>query len=161
MDGKRFGVGLAAGLMVGLAIITVSGGIGSSFGLYDSLGSQNGANLASSTTTEAAGLTTSTASTSSSTSGAPAYVVTPGSNSTLTSTVSSNTYTTDQKAAHGAASGFSANPFVFSSNIASIAQRPATSNAVVFIPVLVAFFLGAIVYRASNRSKEETDEDQS
>jgi len=146
MDGKRFGVGLAAGLLLGLAVVVASAGFGTG-SLYGSLSSSGRYSAAtstvSSTLTEAA--TTTTAQ--------PSYpnggIVPPtGKNVTegvvTTMTEALNTFGNSSNSA-GLASSLSS----LSSNVATIPHQPLLSNAVVFIPVFVAFLLGAVLYRVS------------
>ncbi len=49
----------------------------------------------------------------------------------------------------------------YSSRVESIAQQPLLTDAVVFVPVLVALLLGAVLYRVSYRGREETGEERS
>jgi hypothetical protein len=42
----------------------------------------------------------------------------------------------------------------YSSRVENIAQQPLLSNAVILVPVLVAFLLGAFLYRLSVRNRE-------
>jgi hypothetical protein len=142
MDGKRFGVGLAAGLFVGLAIVVGSGGVGASPSIFAALTPAQAGSVASTTTAATA---TSTA--SSSTTTPPDYSTggLNGLNSTVTTTSASTTGS--QKILFGLVG--------VSSGLSSISTQPPASNAIIFVPVLVAFLLGAIIYRASNRNKEE------
>ena len=166
MDGKRFGVGLAAGLLLGLGIIVASGGLGSSPAIFGPAlnPSQAGASAATTSVNSAATTLTLTATLSSSTSGSPAYSVnhtnsTGGSLSNIPSSVSSTTTTGEKNLT--AAQGSNGISPSYSSRIVSIGQQPLLSNAVIFVPVLVAFLLGAILYQASNRNRKESEKSQS
>jgi hypothetical protein len=164
MDGKRFGIGLAAGLLLGLAIVTASGGLGSAAVIWGpSLSSSQAGQFTATTTTNAATtIVTLTSSQSSSTSSQSAKSVYPtnstdGSVNNIPSTIS----TTTSQGQSDLTAGSSAKPPSYSSRIVSISQQPLLSNTVIFVPVLLAFLLGAVLYRASNRSKSKSDETQS
>lgn len=159
MDGKRFGIGLVAGLLLGLAIVTASGGLGSASVVFGPLSpSQKGAAETATKTATTTVILSSTLSTS--TGGLPAYSVnqtnsTQGSVSNLPSSVSTSTGQSDLNFG-----GSSAKSPSYSSRIVSIAQQPLLSNAVIFVPVLVAFLLGAVLYRASRRNEADSVESQ-
>jgi hypothetical protein len=163
MDGKRFGVGLVAGLLLGLAIVTASGGLGSASVVFGPLSpSHPGAAETATKTVTTKVLSATTLSTSSG--GSPAYSVNPtnstqGSVSNLPSSVSTST-TTSNGQSDLTFGGSSAKSPSYSSRIVSIAQQPLLSNAVIFVPVLVAFLLGAVLYRASRRNETDSVESQ-
>jgi hypothetical protein len=167
MEGKRFGVGLAAGLLLGLGIIAASGALGSSPAIFGpALGpSQAGTRSLTTTVNTVATTATMTATLSTSTSGSPAYSVNhtnstngSGSLSNIPSSVSSTTSQSQKNITFGSSGAKSPS---YSSRIVSIAQQPLLSNAVIFVPVLVAFLLGAILYQASNRNRKESEKSQS
>ncbi len=162
MSGMRFGVGIAAGLLLGLAIITASAGV--TLGPFASLspaaptqGTSFGA--VTTYTSTAAGTSTTTAVQSSST-GAPPALVTSPTNSSLSSAVSSTTNPTDQKATNAGTFGSAPSANSYSSKLSNLAQQPMLSDAIVFLPVLVAFIVGAILYRASSRNREPAEGQQ-
>ena len=152
MDGKRFGVGLAAGLIVGLAIVAASGGVGVAPSLFAAL-SPASKGVMSSTTTVAA---TSTMSTS--TAPPPDYGVNGGSGgvTSVTSTATSTSASTN-----GTQNSIQGSLVSLSSGLSNISTQSPTSNAIIVVPVLVAFLLGAVLYRASNRGRVGPDEGES
>jgi len=141
MEGKRFGVGLVAGLLLGLVIVTASSGF--TFGLYGSFTS-NSEGLAPSTTAKS----TTTANSQ------PQNAL----NSTFGSIGRSTTTTTTGPTPSGADYA-TANAPIYSSHVANIAQQPVLSNAIIFLPVLVAFLFGAVIYRASTKRKADGTEE--
>lgn len=145
MEGKRFGAGLAAGLLVALVIVTASSGF--VFGLNGSLFSNTagGSDLAKSATT-------TTTSTSSNSASAPSQ---NAPNSTLSSAGRSTTSTSSTTAPVPTVSdhGGSTTAPQFSSRVGSIAQQPFLANAFIFLPILVAFLLGAVLYRVSTKRR--------
>ncbi|MDA4127416.1 MAG: hypothetical protein OK452_09510 [Thaumarchaeota archaeon] len=143
MEGKRFGAGLAAGLLLGLVIVTASSGF--SFGLYGSFTSSP-AGLASDTTVAKSTLSTTTQPIS------PASQNTSNSTANLSGRLTTNTTTGSPPL--GATFASSTTP-VFSSHVANIAQQPILTNAVIFLPILVAFLLGAVLYRASTKRRAD------
>jgi uncharacterized membrane protein YcaP (DUF421 family) len=42
--------------------------------------------------------------------------------------------------------------------VGSIAQQPILTNAFIFLPVLIAFLLGAVLYRVSVKGRAENPE---
>jgi hypothetical protein len=147
MDGKHFGVGLAAGLLVGLLVVTATSGF--TFGLFGtfSASSYPEAGLVTYTTTTVASTTTQ---------------LVPSqneiqSNKSLSSVTGSST-------TPGANFGTTSTPFtptagvIISSRLDSIAKQPIAANVFLFVPVLIAFLLGAAIYLISRRGKEGADE---
>jgi hypothetical protein len=147
MAGKRFAFGLAAGLLLGLGIIAASAGFGMTYGLYGSLSSSNqGLNTSvtttsSSTATQAATTTGQNPSSSNSGEFGGVTTTTQGSKSNVNATIS-------------ALQSELAN---LSPNVNNIPHQPLLSNAVVFVPVFVAFLLGAVFYRATRQESEKDD----
>ncbi len=148
MDGKRFGVGVAAGLLVGLAIVASAGSFASLAPTVFAPIQAGGAAVTTTPAIVAVTPQTSTATRSANTTGQPVYMVT----STSTTVAPPNPSGTDSNAQNAAISP------LFSSNVASIAHQPLVSNAVILVPLLVAFLLGAILYRASGRTREQPAE---
>jgi hypothetical protein len=152
MEGKRFGVGLTAGLLLGLAVIVASSGFGTGQ-LYGTFGPaapyRAGSVATSSTVTEAATTTTQ--------SSYPVAGLTG--NLTVSQGSATITTTTQGSVAFGNSTGKSVNQAnalsSLSSNVDNIPRQPLISNAVIFIPVFVAFVLGAALYRASRLGNEE------
>jgi hypothetical protein len=149
MEGKRFGVGLVAGLLLGLVIVTASSGF--TFGL-------NGNPLSS----PYGGSGSDLKSAQTSTTTTPGQSVSPpaqnstvasvsGAGHTTTSTTSGSSPATYDKSANSAPG--------FSSHVGSIAQQPVLTNAIIFLPVLFAFLLGAVLYRASTRREGNAPEE--
>ena len=154
MDGKRFGVGLATGLFLGAIIIAATGGLGTVSGLYGTFGSTHlPASQVSSTSTA---IQVQTVTASATTSQAPGFAVNT-SNSSLNS-LGSTTNTASQKADQGVAFSGAGTPPAPSSKLASLPQQTVLSNAIVFLPILAALILGAILYRLSNRNGSEAAE---
>ena len=155
MDGKRFGVGLVAGLLLGVAIVAASSGLptGSLYGSFGPAGQYSVATSATSTSAVTA--------TNSATSTYPigGTILPPGMNTTKGI---STTTSTPVEAVNG---GNSSTTFAslasslssLSSDVDSMPHQPLVSNAVVFIPIFVAFLLGAVLYRASRPKDEEED----
>ena len=184
MDGKRLGLGLAAGMLLALAVVTVSGGLGST-----PLASWAPAENAASTTTVATSTVatstatftetaTSTMSITSTTSASPGSLVSNvtypssggSSSTTVTSTARSVFSSTTSSNPANQSAGTSANggtPYynlgpagtTKPTQLASIAQQPIVSNAEIFVPVLVAFLLGAFLYRVAVQERERPSGD--
>jgi len=191
MEGKRFGIGLAAGILLALAVVTVSGGLGStpSALFAPSAASPSStttvANTAVATTTSTISMTTIpqtstyTVSSTSTTSGGSesslnsnvTYSASPAS-TTVTSTVSSVSSTannSNQASLSVVTSTTSTTPYYVvtpsgtskPSQLASIARQPVVSNAEILAPVLIAFLLGAFLYRVTARERERSSRDSS
>ena len=177
MEGKRFGVGLAAGLLVALAIVTTAGGFGSNpASVLLAPKSNSGmpgtvttavttSSVTQAATTMAAATVTYTASRSSGTAGgytqqnSTLYPAT--STATSTSTASSKTTSNSSNPASIGSlnSATSQGTPKYSSRIDSLATQPILSNAVILVPVLVAFLLGAFLYRISIRERAAAEEE--
>jgi len=188
MEGKRFGVGLAAGLLVGLALVAVSGGFGSTpLAQFSAPGAAETKTIATSTTT----LTTSSTTIPTATYTVTATTVSGGTStpssatngtgalSTSTTTASITATTTFSTTSVSAATTTSSPPGNQSgatnsnqgvtdgsvapranygpSRLVSITQQPLLSNAEIIAPILVAFLLGALLYRVTIRERERPD----
>ena len=150
MEGKRFGAGLAAGLLLGLVIVTASSGF--AFGLNGSPLSNPFGGAVSSVKSA---VTTSTA-----TSSQPGSPLQNTQNATLNG-AGRTTTTTTTSSSPAVADLSPANGVKFSSHVDSIAQQPVLTNAFILLPVLFAFLLGAVIYRASmKRDGEKTEEEE-
>jgi hypothetical protein len=158
MEGKKFAIGLFAGLLLGIAIITASGGL---------MTLPSGASPASKNTQGGSALTTTAlvtettiVSQTETTTSVPAYVAVGNKSITSTTTTpaapGSNSLNSDLT---GVGTANSSTP-AYSSRVQSITHQPVLTDTVVFVPVLVAFLLGALLYRASNRGKEQPSESQ-
>jgi hypothetical protein len=159
MDGRRFGVGIAAGLLFGFAVITAAGGLGSlsTASFYPVQGGLTAITTSSATAT----VTQSSTVTRTANASIPAYVASGNLTNLSTSTTGAtpNSAVSNaglKNAASSAANGASPS---FSSRIQSIAAQPLSSDAVVIIPALLALLLGALLYRASNRSGKQPGEE--
>ena len=147
MDGKRFGSGIIAGLLLGLFVISATSGF--TFGLFGTFSASsypNGGMVAQTTTA------TSTAS-----------QMVPSqqgnaSNSTLNLATSVSATTSGSGSAPKSLAP--ATGVIFSSDLDSIAQQSPTANVFLLVPVLVAFLLGAAIYLISRRGKEGPEEPQ-
>jgi hypothetical protein len=149
MEGKRFGAGLAAGLLLALVIVTASSGF--AFGL-------NGSPLLSPFGGFASSVKNAETSTTSSTS-LPASPPSQNATSATLNGAGHTTTTTTTSSSPGLADMASANGVRFSSHVDSIAQQPILTNAVIFLPILFAFLLGAVLYRASTKREGNTTEE--
>jgi hypothetical protein len=149
MEGKRFGAGLVAGLLLGLVIVTASSGF--AFGLNGSLLSNPFGGAVSSVKSVA----TSTTATSSQPASPPSQN-TP--NATLSGAGRTTTTTATSSSPAVADMGLT-NGVKFSSHVDSIAQQPILTNAFILLPVLFAFLLGAVIYRASMKREGNTTEE--
>ena len=153
MEGKRFVFGLVAGVLLGLGVIVASAGLGTG-SLYGSLGT-GGTYFSAPTATSST--VTSAATITSSQSSYPAGGIVPPNQKNETFTV--ETSTTQGSNAFGNSSANSASVqsslSSLSSNVNTLPHQPLLSNAVIFLPVFVAFLLGAALYRASRLPDEE------
>ncbi len=163
MDGKRFGVGIAAGLLFGLAIISASGNLGAVlnspsafFGPAQSGGTDHNPETNTATLTQ-----TATSAASTSTSGQPDYFT--GGNTTK-NTVNGTTTVSNSATSSAADLGSlqaiisSLTPPSNASHFTSISQQSPLTSALIFVPLLVAFLLGAVLYQKSKRNKEGPSE---
>jgi hypothetical protein len=160
MEGNRFGLGLIVGLLVALAVVAATGGFGSLSGTA-SLSPAGRANVQSTVLSAVTTATESMSSTSSlraaTTSGSSSFSIpengTYGVAATSTS-VSRSTSSGAPLASITGSVGTSVPGPTYSSRVEKIAQQPPLSNAVILVPVLVAFLLGAFLYRLSIRDRE-------
>ena len=162
MDGKRFGVGLAAGLLVALAIVGASGVGGGSLSAsltkggapYSPPGTTTGSTTTSASTTAA--LVANETSNASSGSHAVSSTTVPQSGNTNASAVVTAITTTSISSSTQQVNYFGpASQNASPSRLASIAVQPALSTAFVAVPVLVALLLGAVLYRVSVKARGE------
>ena len=196
MEGRRFGVGLVAGLLVALAVVALAGGAeryGPAASPTAFTGGLSNSVATTSTTTGAIALTvtetatgavttyqsmttaaatvTSTASMTVTTYGGATNSTASNSTNTLTMTSIASVFSTFSPPSTSSStsstwsnsftypsgeyinSAPSANQPALSSRIDNIASQPAISNAVIIVPILVAFLLGAVLYRVSMREK--------
>jgi hypothetical protein len=146
MGGRRFGLGLAVGFLLSLAIVvaagvvaqgTISGGLSSGFKTPGS-------------STSSATVATTTPSLSFGVVGATTSVVSTNQTQAINNL---NAQTTGTKNIFGASSSVPS----FSSNLASAAQLPALSRALLLAPLVVAAILGAALYRASRSAKDDLE----
>jgi len=167
MEGRRFGVGLAAGLVLGLAIITASGSLSAlqpALSLPDNSATHAGAGETTQTATNTATMSstqteTTVLSAPTTTGGQPVYATSGnGTKTVITSTTQSNPSPAPVAGLlsnlFGSVNGGSSKD---ASRVASIAQQPLSTDLVVFIPLALAFLLGAALYLASNRRNREPD----
>ena len=148
MEGKRFGAGLVAGLLLGIVIVAASSGFASGL---------NGSPLSS----IFGGDVSSVKSTATSTTATTSQPASPPSQNALNATLGAGRATTTTTTGSPAASadmGLTSGPKL-SSHVDSIAQQPILTNAIIFLPVLFAFLLGAVLYRASTKREGVTTED--
>ena len=144
MHGKRFGVGLLGGLLLGLVVVASAGftNLGSFATLSPASGSYEvGRAVTTATTTSA----------SSSTNASAGSVAVPPVASTSSSTSTAATNSSQGSTLNFAQAGIGQK----NSNLDNIPSQPLLVNGIVFLPVLVAFLLGAILYRTSKRGVPE------
>lgn len=147
MGGKRFGAGVLGGLLLGFMVIGSTG-----LPALGAFGPILGANASPSGLKDAGPVATTTASlteASSSTNGSAAAIPSPPMAYTTTTT-SASTSQNEASANFGAASAAKR-----VSNLDSIPSQTPLLNGLVLLPLLVAFLLGAILYRASKKSAPE------
>ena len=153
MDRRRFGIGLAGGLVLGLLIII--GTTGFAPGLYGTFGAIQAAQTQNVGVTSSSTGTYTTVSTST---GYQASANTQESSSLTTNSVSSSVSSaTNSSMANlqpsttnnifGALTGGSTHQSA--SRLDSIAAQPLLVNGVIVLPILLAIALGALLYRAS------------
>lgn len=157
MDGRRFGGGLLAGLLLALALVLgpalASGSLGGVPGFSPS-GNKEVSQAMVTTTTVTEAATTS----------APAYsgVGNPPPNSTVTSTATSQTATsaTSQSSTQIPQPAFAdLSPPPSADKLSNLPTEPPLLAILVLIPVLVALFAGGLLYRASKPKFSSEDED--
>lgn len=146
MEGRRFGVGAAAGLLVALSIVALSG--------------LAAAPVAGPATTTLNGgpssLSTETATTLTGNSAA-VYGVSTSKSALVPPSTGSVANFTGNSAGTGA-SGRGPVPASFTSDLAGLGQLSSPSRALVLAPIVVAALLGALLYRLSGRSQKEPDQ---
>jgi|SRR5579863_1311994 len=156
MDRRRFVVGLAAGLLLGVAVISASGALAPP--QFASFGTPAAA------TTTAMVVTTTGYSYSSSTETGSQYTVGPGApNSTNVQSGNGKNATNQTSSATANSYG---NPLVAalaplpSSSFAAISTQGPRSDALLLIPVAFAFVLGALLYRSTLKNGDAPEEDE-
>lgn len=159
MGGKRFGVSLAAGLLLGLAVVTASGGLGSTLTPTPFFSSfRSGDQVVSSATTTITAVTILSSTAASSSSYTPGYPISSLNSSSGSVTSKITTSTTPGSAAQNA-NNVAATPN-FSTHLDSIATQPFLSDAVILVPVVLALVLGAVLYLSWARGRKEPVEEQ-
>ena len=147
MDGKRFGAGILGGLLLGLVVVASAGF--TTFGAFGSLSpaAVPSDNLERSSSQTIATSTMSATSSPTNASAGSAAVPPTYSSTSTTSTNSSQDYVglNFAQAAIGQKN----------SNLDNIPNQPLLVNGIVFLPVLVAFVLGAILYRTSKKKASD------
>ncbi|MDG7007458.1 MAG: hypothetical protein JRN06_04340 [Nitrososphaerota archaeon] len=141
MEGRQFGIGLAAGLLFALAIVAVSGVAAAPFSGTPGNGSSS-YNSRTATTTAANSGAVFGVSTTSTAPVAPSV-------GNLTDSVG--------KTVSGGTNGQSSGSVPFTSSLEGMGQLSSLSLALVLAPVVVAILLGSLLYRLSQRSQEEPD----
>ncbi len=144
MHGKRFGVGLLGGLLLGLVVVASAGFTSFAFAtLFPASGPSYEVGRTVTTATMTA--------TSSSTNASAGSVAAPPVVSTSSSTSTAATNSSQGSTLNFAQAGIGQK----NSNLDNIPSQPLLVNGIVFLPVLVAFLLGAILYRTSKRGVPE------
>jgi len=176
MEGKRFGLGLVAGLLVALALVTVSGGLGSTpmtmfsvarGGATPAAASTVSSSTVSSTTVAISATTTATQTATGTETGSAPWgslnATSPYTSSTTatasvtsSSTASQPGQTTATNTGNGLTYFTGAAVSKEPSQLASIAKQPIVSDAEILAPVLVAFLLGAFLYRVAVQERERS-----
>jgi hypothetical protein len=149
MSGKGFGKGFAAGLLLAILLIGISSGSYLTFGLYGSFTSAGAGDLPASVTTTM--LTTAASATQNHSIPLGVY---QSSTSTQTATVgktivASTTAATTMPGPSAGLNDLAAASRTPSSSLYNMVHQPITSDLLILIPILLAFFVGAIIYRAS------------
>ena len=150
MESRRFGAGLVAGILVGVAVVALAGGLGSTLSTLS-------LTFAAPRITE-----TTTAATATTTSGTSVlYVVTAGTSSQSKSAASNYTNLSSSSSSFsftGVSGGLSS--LLPSSQLAAVATQGPVANAILSVPVIIALALGGLLYRvASKRSPVAKDDD--
>ena len=141
MQSGKFGLGILAGLMLGLVVIGSAGFSSGPFGSFVSSPGLNQIGAGSITSTRTAGTDSSTPS--------PPYQYT---NSTASTVPGGSSETQTDKGVQSA--GFSP----LSSRLDSIARQPIATTGFVLLPIFAAFLFGLVLYGASKaRNKGEGD----
>ncbi len=159
MEGKRFAVGLVAGLLVAVGVVTAAGSLGTApasvlFGPTSGSAAVTTAGVATTTATAAMSATSGSAAFPNATSSGSQTYTTSVTTSTKASVTSAST-----PGANGQNADNAAKPPTFSSQLVDISRQPPLSNALILVPVLVAFLLGAVLYRASIRDRTSSEEE--
>lgn len=134
MDGRRFGIGMVVGILLGLGVVAASGGLNSAAPLFAPHGTALFTAATTATTTAYNSVSTAPAN------GTEGYV----------SNVSTGTGAGLSPVTPQASMGSILNALP-SSNLAAFASQSPGSNAFLMVPVLLALALGAVVYRTSSR----------
>ena len=138
MDGRRFGVALALGVLLAMVVVAASGALGPSMSFEHAPASSTAATSTAATVTYT---TVSSAPVGGSTGGAN------GSQSPGTTTDFSPTY---QPVAGGFSSILNLMP---SPRFAALGSQSPGSNALLIVPLVVALVLGGALYRMSSKGK--------
>ncbi len=144
MDGRRFGIGAAAGLLLALAIVASYGVVSPSASPFSPAQGRNvpAASVTTTATTWPYFWTTG-----------PSATTSQGNLSSLNGNIGpTNPDTT-------AASNSQSGGLVFSSSLATANQQPSLSRALMLAPIVVASLLGVLLYRASARSSSDQETD--
>ncbi|MDE1858714.1 MAG: hypothetical protein KGI26_06595 [Thaumarchaeota archaeon] len=146
MDERRFGLGLAVGVLLGVVVVAASGGLAAAQLMW----------LPASANEKA--LTTTLTQTT--TALAPQTPVSMGANGTQGLPLAESTTTVSS----GATSNLLLNVGAIqaalpSTRYAAIASQSSTANALLIVPVAVALLLGAFVYRVYAKRKTADEED--
>jgi hypothetical protein len=144
MSGSRFGVGLVAGVFFALVVIVVSGAIASTSTPLYGTGSPS-----SPAATTSASTTTGTVTGVFATSGNQTASTTQSNQNSLGSLNSVGT-------SPATAQGSSSLPR-FSSELATMNQLSTPARALLLAPVVIAFLVGALLYRASLARRRQED----
>lgn len=150
MEGGRFGLGIVAGLVLAFAVVAATAAV---YPASTPASPPMGGLVTGSPTTTTVSATTTAPS------GVVFTVSTPsapyGSSANHQNLLSGLNSTSAGLTAGTAVPGVG-----FSSDLAAANQLPAPSRALLLAPVLAAFVLGALLYRASGRSQRDSDEQE-
>lgn len=152
MNGKRFGIGLVAGILVGLAVVAASGGLGASVPLLSPRSGPATAtgNTVETSTTTSVHYSTTISYSSASTGTGPTLTVTGTSSSSAKDVIGNAT----SSSSSAPPVEFSASGVTFpSAAISSISAQDVTSNAFLVVPIVVALIVGAALYRSAARRR--------
>ena len=174
MEGGRFVAGMTGGLLLALVIVGTagytSGIIPTSSGSFaqnvsTSQSQSSDTRIMSASTTAAVTSTSGASAATGSAQGSTTYtVISPVMTSTVLSSSASSAKTESQSTqpSYGVpgANGGTASANLSPSRLDSIAKQPVLVDGLVFLPVLAALMLGALLYRASGRTKDNAEKEQ-
>ena len=169
MDSRRFGGGLAVGILLGLVVIAATG----LAAVPEAAPVTNyAATTTAPTTTFSTSSTTvfaSTTSAATSTSTSVQYTYGAGQPNSTSQSATSYTVTSSTPAGVKASTATHSSPFDFlqtgltslpSSSFAALSTQSPHANAFLVVPILVAFLLGAVLYRTTLKTRAPPEDEE-